>query len=105
MEDLNKNGFIILKNIITNDELNYGLTAVKNNLIDYKIIKKFIDVIFLQKISKLLNWQNPYYLKFRLSNMQNATDASAFHGDIYNHTDQKIIPIYTCLCYFDNAER
>ena len=104
MEHLNKNGFVIFKNIITNNELNYGLSSIKNNLIDYNIIKTFIDIIFFEKVKKILFWNDPHYLKFRFSNMQNATDASAFHGDIYNHTNQSIIPIFTCLCYFDNAE-
>lgn len=68
-------------------------------------MKKFIDYNFLPVISKNIKlFISPKYSKFRLSNNNNSTDASTFHGDVYNFTDDKLMSIYTCLCYFDNSQ-
>jgi hypothetical protein len=100
------NGYILLPNILSNDEINFGLSSIQNNnIVDYSILKQFIDKIFFHKIkknSKVIS--DPYYVKFRFSNNNNSTDASTFHGDIYNNSDSELLPIYTCLCYFDDAQ-
>lgn len=104
--NLEKNGYILISNILTDDELNYGLSSIKkSNKIDYSIMKQFIDNIFLEKIKTNCKIMiEPIYVKFRFSNNNNSTDASTFHGDIYNHNNTELLPIYTCLCYFDNAQ-
>ena len=103
---LSNNGYILLKNKLKNKELNFGLSCIQNdNKVDYTIMKKFIDNIFFPTIQKNLNiMKEPNYVKFRFSNNNNSTDASTFHGDIYNHTSNELLPIYTCLCYFDDAQ-
>ena len=98
-------GYLLLSNQLTNDELNFGLSSIDNNKVDYIKTKQFIDNILFKKIKEKSGIiTNPYYVKFRLSNNNNSTDASTFHGDIYNNTNSEILPIYTCLCYFDESQ-
>ena len=41
------------------------------------------------------------YIKYRVSNSNNSSDAGAFHRDI--HTYNETQPIYTCLAYLDES--
>jgi len=104
--DIKNDGYILLKNVLTEEELNFGLSCIQNdNKVNYSLMKQFIDTIFFPVIQKNDNTiTNPNYVKFRFSNNNNSTDASTFHGDIYNHTNTELLPIFTCLCYFDNAQ-
>ena len=73
--------------------------------VDYHAMKRYIDMQMLPAINNAVPViPSPIYGKFRFSDNNNSTDAALHHGDIYNYTDQNIIPIYTCLIYFDNAE-
>jgi hypothetical protein len=103
---LSNNGYILFHNKLTNKELNFGLSCIQNdNKVDYVIMKKFIDNIFFPTIQKNIDViKEPNYVKFRFSNNNNSTDASTFHADIYNHVGIELLPIYTCLCYFDDAQ-
>ena len=103
--EINNNGYIVLKNVLNQNELNYALTCTQpNNKIHYKIMKNFIDTSFLPAIKQNVPFiTNPKYIKFRYSNNNNSVDASTFHGDTYNHSTLEILPIFTCLCYFDDA--
>ena len=105
--DIKRDGYILLPNALTNEELEGGLACMKHdNKVDYSIMKRFIDTIFFPSIQRNIGdvITQPKYVKFRFSNNNNSTDASTFHGDIYNHTKTQILPIYTCLCYFDDAQ-
>lgn len=106
MNNLSNDGYVLLQNQISNQELIFGLSCMKDDhKVDYTILKQFIDTIFFPKIkanSSVIT--DPHYVKFRFSNNNNSTDASTFHGDIYNHTTAELLPIYTCLCYFDDAQ-
>lgn len=103
--DINNDGYILLRNVLTENDLEYGLSSIVDNKVDYFIMKKYIDNVFFPKIKKTSNIiTDPHYVKFRVSNNNNSTDASTFHGDIYNNTNNELLPIYTCLCYFDDAQ-
>ena len=104
MAEIKEHGYIVLKNKLTDSELEYGTSSIQGKQVDYTKVKNFIDDIFLYKIKESGIITDPHYVKFRLSNNNNSTDASTFHGDIYNHTPTEILPIYTCLCYFDDAQ-
>lgn len=103
---INIDGYTLLPNILSKEEINFGLSSIQNNnKVDYSIMKQFIDKIFFPKIIKKTKIiTDPHYVKFRFSNNNNSTDASTFHGDIYNNSNTKLLPIYTCLCYFDDAQ-
>jgi ectoine hydroxylase-related dioxygenase (phytanoyl-CoA dioxygenase family) len=104
MTDIHKDGYIILKNILSDTDMSSALSSTIEDKVDYIEMKKFIDDIFFTAIKKNQNFiKNPQYVKFRYSNNNNSKDASLFHGDIYNHSDMELLPIYTCLCYFDDT--
>jgi hypothetical protein len=104
MDELTKNGYIIIKNGISNNDVPYDISSIKEK-INYTQIKDFIDNNFLPIIkNKLPTFSNPNYTKFRYSNNNNSIDASIFHQDVYNNTDYKTMPIFTALVYFDKAE-
>ena len=44
------------------------------------------------------------FSKYRFSNNNNSSDASTFHRDLYNHTENDIVPIFTVLVYFDDTQ-
>ena len=96
------NGYIVYKKKLSNEEQKLALSSIDtdSNIVDYTILKKFIDNYFLPKIP----FSNPVYVKARLSNNNNSIDASVIHSDVYNFTCEKEIPIYTALCYFDKAQ-
>ncbi len=101
---IHKNGYVILNNVLTEDDVNHGLSCIQNNKVNYSMLKNFIDTRFFPAIQSNLDFAEPNYVKFRLSNNNNSTDASTFHSDIYNYTSSEYLPIYTCLCYFDEAQ-
>lgn len=96
------NGYIVYKKKLSKEEQKLALSCIdsESNVIDYNILKTFIDNYFLPKIP----FSNPVYVKARISNNNNSIDASVLHSDVYNFTCEKEIPIYTALCYFDKAQ-
>lgn len=105
MNNIDNDGYILLKGILSQDQLQYGLNSDNDGIVDYMIIRDFIDNHFMPTIITNTNFiTKPKYIKFRYSNNNNSTDASTFHSDIYNFTDDEIMPIYTCLCYFDKTQ-
>jgi hypothetical protein len=108
---LAEDGYILLKNKIPANDLNFeftlppaigsgGIEAKGAHRVNYSKLKYFIDNIYFPRVST----STPYYGKFRYSNNTNGKDAAVLHGDTYNHTDENTIGIYTCLLYFDEAE-
>lgn len=93
------NGYVVYKKKLSKEEQKLALSCIDSN-VDYSILKTFIDNYFLPKIP----FSNPVYVKARFSNNNNSIDASVLHSDVYNFTSEKEIPIYTALCYFDNAQ-
>jgi hypothetical protein len=101
---MDQDGYVLLSNVLTESEIQIGLDCISNDKVDYTHMKEFIDKIFLKTIQKKCEHiPEPKYVKYRFSNNNNSTDASTFHGDIYNHTKSELLPIYTCLCYFDTS--
>ena len=102
---LSEDGYVLLPSVLTDKDIHDGLSSIEGNQVDYVKMKQFIDGPFLNNISQYCrSIPSPRYVKFRFSDNNNATDAATFHGDIYNHSPSKLMPIYTCLCYFDKAQ-
>lgn len=58
----------------------------------------------MPKIKQTLQIPNDIiYSKFRFSN-NNSSDAATFHNDVYNCSNLDVMPVYTCLSYFDEAQ-
>lgn len=103
MLDIDTKGYCVLRNVLSDYQLSGGLNT--NTKINYHEMKQFIDTTFFDTIKKHVDFlPDPHYAKFRYSNNNNSTDAATFHSDIYNYTDSKLLPIYTCLCYFDDTQ-
>jgi len=101
-QTLYDNGFILIKNALNENELYEIEKSINNDLINYILLKSFIDNIFTKKINEKLNW-NLEYTKFRLSNNNNS-DASGMHRDIICYDNNKnTYPIFTCLTYLNNT--
>jgi hypothetical protein len=102
---MEKNGFVIFRNVLTPNDLDFVRNAIKpNGLVNYTEVKQFIDEVFFHKINSSFGW-NCVYNKFRYSSTthSNLKDAAQFHGDVYNFTRMPLMPIYTGLCYLDPA--
>jgi ectoine hydroxylase-related dioxygenase (phytanoyl-CoA dioxygenase family) len=94
------NGYVVYKKKLSKEEQEFALSSIQGDKVDYSLLKTFIDNYFLPKIP----FENPIYLKARISNNNNSNDASLLHSDVYNFTAEKEIPMYTALCYFDKAQ-
>ena len=105
MEQLNENGYLVIENKNSNVLFeNKANEFYKDNKVNYALLKRFIDDTYFPELNKkLYSLNNLNYGKFRFSNNNNSTDASTFHGDTYNYTDENIINVYTFLYYFDDA--
>lgn len=106
MEELNTNGFILLKNAINENSNNFINNSynINENKLDYSAVKHYIDKTFMPTLKQQLGLKdNIQYHKFRFSNNNNSADASTFHNDLYNFSDLELMPVYTCLTYFDDA--
>jgi hypothetical protein len=104
--DLHADGYVLLKNALSQDDVKFALSCQRSdNKINYVKMRRFIDTKFFPGIERNLDAISaPHYVKFRFSNNNNANDAAMFHGDIYNHSGDPMLPIFTCLCYFDDAQ-
>jgi hypothetical protein len=96
------NGYLVYKKKLSKEEQKLALSCIDTDsqMVDYSLLKRFIDNYFLPKIP----FSNPVYVKARLSNNNNSIDASVLHSDVYNFTSEKEFPVYTALCYFDKAQ-
>ena len=100
---INKDGYYLLDNVFTEDEIKLARSSINNELVNYHKIDKFINNVMLIKANKLLNIEC-HYTKYRVSNNTNSSDAGTFHRDIimFNKSNTKI-PSYTCLLYLDES--
>lgn len=103
--DMEEEGYLLLRGKMSDAKLQVGLSCTQGEQIDYTQMKYFIDRHFMPTIQEnVRTMSSPTYIKFRYSDKTNATDAATFHGDIYNHSKAEVMPIYTALCYFDDAQ-
>lgn len=101
-------GYVVLPNFFTVEEQEKAKACIEGKNVNYRKMQHFIDRIFMEKISNELNWYAKY-TKYRVSNNNNASDASTFHRDIIKwstNSDPEIesLNIYTCLMYLDDSD-
>jgi len=99
MNQLNTDGYIHIKNIINPTSL--GSCINTENKADYHCVQNFIQNELLSKVNILMGWDCDY-IKFRLSDNNNSSDASVFHRDIIAQKDV-LYPSFTCLTYLDTT--
>ena len=99
VNSLEEHGYIIFRNVIDKQSIDYARNQI-NTKVNYYKLKPFIDLEMMSKVNSLTNMDLDY-IKYRVSNSNNSSDAGAFHRDI--HTYDKTQPIYTCLAYLDES--
>lgn len=99
MEELKEKGYIIFRREIPQERVEYGRQQI-NNKVNYYRLKGFIDNDLMKRANIRLN-TNLDYLKYRVSNNNNSSDAGGFHRDIHSYAG--VPEIYTCLTYLDEA--
>jgi len=104
MNELLKNGYLIIPNTLNKYNFDLCYNAIQNNTVNYTVVKSIIDNNIINKLEVKLNWDKPVYIKYRVSNNNNSIDASLFHRDIIplNHYDTNDM-IFTCLLYLDEG--
>ena len=85
-------GYIIFRREIPQERVEYGRQQI-NNKVNYYRLKGFIDNDLMKRANIRLN-TNLDYLKYRVSNNNNSSDAGGFHRDIHSYAG--VPEIYTC---------
>jgi len=103
MDELNDKGFLLLKDALTNSDIQEAHKYIQGQQMDYTSMIRFIENIMLKKINRSLDIDITY-TKFRVSNNNNSVDAGGFHRDIIPlRKNVTPLPLYTCLCYLDKT--
>jgi len=97
--ELEKNGYLLFRN--ATDIGNVYSSFSNDGKLDYDSIKKYIENVMLDTVDKNLNWKSDY-IKFRVSDNNNSSDASTFHRDIIAQKNE-ILPSFTVLSYLDST--
>lgn len=74
---------------------------LENKKVDYSKLTNIINSNLIPTLNSLTNW-NASWIKYRISNNNNSTDASTFHRDLIPISEKKN-ELYTFLIYLDEA--
>lgn len=102
-DDLDRKGYFIFRNALNPLEIERGKSCVEGDRVLYSSMADFIQAKMACKLNEIMGWDSEY-VKFRVSDDNNSSDASTFHRDILCHNPQKeTYPVYTLLLYLDRA--
>jgi hypothetical protein len=98
MDKLNKDGFIIFKNVLNYSQ---GIDCIDKDKVNYDKMSYFVQNM-IDIVNSRLN-VNMKYIKYRVSDNNNSVDAGAMHRDIQcqDPNISKTIKCFTCLTYLD----
>ena len=101
MDNLENRGFIILRNVISSNNIKYAQNSITTKLVNYKNIEMYLKNVQ----TTIYNYTriNFKITKYRVSNNNNSIDAGHLHKDIRAYNNNKSVPIYTCLSYLDKT--
>jgi len=100
-----KLGYIVFRNALSESQVQMGLDAIDtvNDTVNYTKIKQYIDSAMVPFINAHSGW-DAQYVKFRISNNNNSSDAALFHRDVICYDPNKqTYPIFTFLSYLDTT--
>jgi hypothetical protein len=100
-DELINNGYLLFRNVISKHDIEKTYSCFDEKKINYPCIKSYIENIMLKTLDHKLGWDCDY-IKFRVSDNNNSSDASTFHRDIIAQEDI-LLPSYTCLSYLDET--
>jgi hypothetical protein len=98
---LQEDGYLLYRGILDKSEIDTAMACYKGTLVNYGMMERFINIILMRKTSEKLSLGNINYVKYRVSNNNNSSDASTFHRDII--CGNKNVNMYTCLTYLDKT--
>ena len=98
MNQLNKNGYVVLRNVVDKKRVHYAQNQI-NNKVNYYKLKSYLDNDMISNVNKKLGLKLNY-TKYRVSNKNNSTDAASFHRDLQSYTN-KSPKVFTILSYLD----
>jgi hypothetical protein len=104
--NLNTFGYVLLKNIIKENDVNNIKSNISHTEVNYYIAKNYIDTTIIKTVNTLFNW-DCHYTKYRVSNLSNS-DASTFHRDIISQNNinksKRVLSMpMTILSYLDTT--
>ena len=104
LEDIDKKGYIILRNVIPLEDIKEARKYITKDKVLYGKLESYIDDVIIENVSDKLG-TDLVNCKYRVSNKDNANDAAAFHRDLQIHTDNydTKVPVYTVLNYLDGG--
>ena len=104
LRDIDKKGYIILRNVIPLEYINEARKIITKDKVLYNNLEGYIDNVIIGNVSNKLG-TDLVNSKYRVSNKNNANDAAAFHRDLQIHSDNYDlkVPSYTVLNYLDGG--
>lgn len=99
-DELNKNGYLVIKNAIPPNRVEYARTLI-NTKVNYYKLKNFLDSDMINTVNNKLNMKVDY-TKYRVSNNNNSNDAGSFHRDLQSYS-LKTPEVFTVLTYLDKS--
>ena len=95
---LRSDGYVLLRNAISSSQVERARRCMTKDLVHYGCMRSFIDYVMLPAVNAACKW-NARYVKYRVSDNNNSSDASTFHRDVICLGDWQ--PVFTCLSYLD----
>ena len=104
--DLQDDGFIIFRNILSSaavDEARAAMTKPGVDGVDYKRLEAYIYNSMMKAINGEMHWKADF-VKYRASDGNNSADASVWHRDVFScNSCRDMVPSHTLLSYLDVA--
>lgn len=98
MTTLKEDGYIILRNTI---DTNLGSNCLNANKLDYKCIYNIIKRKYFPIIQKYIpDTEDASFRRFIFSNNSYSSIDSLYHGNSYNNSNIKEIPIYVAYIFY-----
>lgn len=102
---LQTQGYILLENVIDQRSIEYARSCMRDDVVDYTSLYKFIANKVLATVNTIMNGTTNDWdlspIKYRVSDNNNSIDAGAFHRDIL--CIEEWYPALTCCCYLDET--
>ena len=100
-------GYVLLKNVIPEAEVERARACIRGDAVEYGFFQRFVESVMLPAANDAMNagplphrWRwDARYVKYRVSDNNNGSDASTFHRDVICLEGWQ--PVFTCLSYLD----
>lgn len=100
-------GYVLLKGAIPEAEVERARGCIRGDAVEYGCMQRFVEAAMLAAANDAMNsgplphrWKwDARYVKYRVSDNNNSSDASTFHRDVICLEGWQ--PVFTCLSYLD----